>query len=596
MPVPVGKTIGKTGKGLMEESIWYTMVTPSVIQMDIKNSCKEHGKNNCFHTCCDTCGFVKVRGGYVLQNHLLLHSKAFHSFKTCNDISTIKDILEVSLPLYMSLFEIMLDRLHQRVIDVEHHFVNKGSKGGISLYPYFESSEIVIYYSQMGYKIYLKQGKQLDKSKLLQWLNTYPTVVGTEAVLDLTKMSYIPNVVSEVRKDMDLLRDPRYYNALAMCAVKSSQIHEQREALRYLRMSHFVIFGQKEMSQGILLAGRPGLGKTWDMKESIADAYWLPYDYKTKQYYDGYRGQSSIIVDDIGHHSNEEWKILLRLVNDAPFSLPVARCENKDRVFNVAKTIVATTNKMSNLMKMDVVTRDAICRRFDLYEYLEDGRIKHSRYNLRSHRYDAVAYITREFLRTKMHIETLCDVADSKYQGYEILEAVGIALPTKVTSIAWQLFGHLAVNVEPPKISVSNQGLKGHIGTVFDNYDWSQFDRTKKVQRQIRYLCHLKSITEEEFCRLYFDEIVRRAILSFDFETVDVEIVKTILGVQESEKKPVILSMEYTDNIPYFLEKMNGYKADLYTMFDQMNSEQPDSLRQRLKTRIRVMRESRNKF
>jgi len=85
--------------------------------------------------------------------------------------------------------------------------------------------------------------------------------------------------------------------------------------------------------------GSTGTGKSRWCQENYPDAYWKSKNSGAQQFWDGYLGQSTIVIDEF--YGWLSWDYLLRLLDRYPFSL-----DTKHGTVNCsAKTIIFTSNK-----------------------------------------------------------------------------------------------------------------------------------------------------------------------------------------------------------------------------------------------------------
>nr|QXV86601.1 polyprotein [Sapelovirus sp.] len=120
---------------------------------------------------------------------------------------------------------------------------------------------------------------------------------------------------------------------------------------------------------GVVIHGAPGTGKslaTQMLGKHLArhfgktEPYSLPPDPK---FFDNYRGQPVVIMDDLGQNPDgEDMKMLCQMISTTDFVTPQADLSDKGRYF-VSKVVLASTN-CQHLSPPTVVTPKAIKRRF----------------------------------------------------------------------------------------------------------------------------------------------------------------------------------------------------------------------------------------
>lgn len=333
--------------------------------------------------------------------------KLFLRYINPTDFDDIAFYRDIDVRMYLELFEHIL---HCRMVRYrfDHNYCDKSiDYTGLFLQPYRDVQDYVIYKSYSGYKIFLKT-LDCDFSEIHRWVSCHPTINGESVDLPVKECNLVTGILDQISADPVLLSMESTYSALlaelSNCVVGSKEYYR---CLGYLKMSAFKCYGIRETCRGYILAGEPGLGKTYDILQSTSDSYWLPYDYKTKQFYDGYGGQTTMVIDDVGHYTSDEWKLVIRLVNDAPWSMPMAQAKNKDFFENVSRNLLLTTNNLDNLLSMNSNSRDAICRRMEAYVYLVNGMVEHRIYNKHLGTYELVSTITREELRGRLSVMTL---------------------------------------------------------------------------------------------------------------------------------------------------------------------------------------------
>lgn len=287
---------------------------------------------------------------------------------------------------------VMIDHMHAAPL-TETEFYN---------YVYYEEEHIRIMRGRSGYHVYtrLKNDSGMDIARI--FMNNNPiTHLKYIEFSDVKGMDSDPKLIQIIKQDLSRLREKEIYmqlvHRISMVEYKSNEYYI---LLNYLRTSHYLVYRQKSSGQVFVFSGSPGCGKTEDMMKLTGDTdgvYSHSYDAKTKQYFDGYYGQPIFTIDDIGHYSSDEWKILLKLVTPASQKLPMAVASSKDLVPINAEEIYVTTNNIDNLMKMDRVSRDAICRRVEVFEYVQGDElvIYHKVYNRSTGLFRTVQVLSR---------------------------------------------------------------------------------------------------------------------------------------------------------------------------------------------------------
>jgi hypothetical protein len=284
---------------------------------------------------------------------------------------------------------------------VSHIHYSKGSKYDFQPIQVRELCNIRVFRAHDGYLAFVREGEVYDKQRLISYMNSSPFnhVKWVDFIVDHSERCNIDQLLELLQKEPGKLETEVIYNqlvyALANCEFQSNKYYS---ILNYLKLAHFYRTGERASCKAYIFSGSPGVGKSYDVMKIAGvkkNVYYYSYDHKTKQYFDGYKGQSVMVIDDLGHHTQDEWLILLKLITDAPYKLPMARAEIKDMIPSLIEEIYITTNCIDKLLKLDVVTRDAICRRCEVFKYTDDG-IEHQLYNKPSGCYTSIQILTRD--------------------------------------------------------------------------------------------------------------------------------------------------------------------------------------------------------
>lgn len=124
----------------------------------------------------------------------------------------------------------------------------------------------------------------------------------------------------------------------------------------------------------VCLRGEPGQGKSVSavmLAQALACALTGdPSDYWSKppdsDFYDGYAGQSVVIMDDLGQNpSGEDYRHFCQMVSTAPFFPPLAAVNEKGTPFT-SKIIIVTTNKGAGFLPVTISDPTAIARRMTI--------------------------------------------------------------------------------------------------------------------------------------------------------------------------------------------------------------------------------------
>jgi hypothetical protein len=263
-----------------------------------------------------------------------------------------------------------------------------------------EIDGVKIFRSTDGYVMFVKEERsEVPVDLLLGFMNENP-FNHLRWVNYKVKQSvlYPDNLLSLISKDIELLYLEKTYQQLVgylgQCEYQSTNYYR---ALNYLKLSHYYVYHERPSCRAFLLSGEPGIGKSYDVNKIVgnkANVYYYSYDHKTKQYFDGYRGQPIMVIDDIGHYSSDEWLILLKLISDIPFTLPMAVADVKDKIPSLIEEIYITTNCLSGLLALDSISRDAICRRIELIQYV-NGNVELGYYSRKRGKFVNYTRMTR---------------------------------------------------------------------------------------------------------------------------------------------------------------------------------------------------------
>jgi hypothetical protein len=390
---------------------------------------------------------------------------------------------------YMEAFE---HQLHMKYIRyrIRHHHCSKDiDYTGLDIRPVVDRCDFKIFTSPSGYKIFLCK-TNIDFPLLETWIADHPIVVHQDTCYPiLDGMECEMDVLDEIRRNMQLLRSEVILRKL----IYLYQTGIRGQIVGFIKIANYLQHKIKTDSKGIIISGAPGVGKTHDLTASMTDAYWLPYDYKTKNYYDGYTGETTLVIDDLGHFSKDEWKILIRLVNEAPWTFPMARAENKDLISNVSQSVVVTTNNLDKLMKLPKCTRDAICRRFECYEY-ENDLVVYKRYSYQHGKYESVYVMTREEFRLRLQLMSIPIEfqVSTKYQS-SIFTVLGNIFCDIMRFFRLPSFRRTITNITdkiqlylPIQYKKIGKILEIVDGGIFDLFEWSRLVTDQK--RSLRYL------------------------------------------------------------------------------------------------------------
>lgn len=474
-----------------------------LVPYDVSCSKHKHYGWSLVNFTCDACGF-EDHGDYVVstthQDPMLMYFEE----------TAYKVIMEGSLnaplsPLlylrdksrYLQMYE---HQLHLKYIRYrfDHYWCSMDiDYTGMDLLPVVDRIDFKIFTSNSGYKIFLVDYLKVDFEEIHKWVVDHPIVIFNKIEVPvITATQDNGEILAEIRRNPLLLKDRATLKKLVYLYKLGD-----KTVNGYIKQALYMQYGQRTGTRGVILEGTPGLGKSYDLVNSLDDVYWMPYAPKTKNYYDGYIGQTNLIIDDLGHYTPDEWKILIRLVNDAPWTLPMANAQNKDLISNVSQNIVVTTNCISSLEEMKKETRDAICRRFDCYRYLDGDNVMYRRYNINIGKYEDVYVLNRsEFrLRLKMWSSTF-EVASDGYEVFYGSQVIPVLcdvlrffnLPTFRETL--MSFSHIFKTVVPYDNNVLPILIEKATPVLLDLFDWGRLQMDQK--RTLRYL---KKVTGREF-------------------------------------------------------------------------------------------------
>ena len=109
-------------------------------------------------------------------------------------------------------------------------------------------------------------------------------------------------------------------------------------------------------SRVIVICGATGTGKSRWCADQFPNAYWKP----NGVWWDGYNGESTVIIDDF--YGWMSYSFMLRLLDRYPL---LVECKGGTHQY-VAQTIIITSNKMPNEWYGDKCAYDALERRIDV--------------------------------------------------------------------------------------------------------------------------------------------------------------------------------------------------------------------------------------
>jgi len=170
-----------------------------------------------------------------------------------------------------------------------------------------------------------------------------------------------------IDKDLTLLNDESVYRQLMYCIKCHYKI---QLVMGYLNMSHFMLYNERPATRCVVLAGKPGVGKSHAVTTYCKDTptYYYRHDPRTKNFFSGYRGQSVVVIDDLGHYSIEEWKLIVQLISTTPVYVPMVETNYIGRIPFVSSTILITTNCLHRIKELPIETQGALGRRMDVIE------------------------------------------------------------------------------------------------------------------------------------------------------------------------------------------------------------------------------------
>jgi hypothetical protein len=306
----------------------------------------------------------------------------------------------------------IINILEQRLENVGYHRIYYNYQGvdntDTKYYPIMvhQVNGLRFYRSDNGYVVYKKKGVTSFKKTVQQFVKNHPYIAVKWLDLNVTvKQCADEKILLDIRKDIQLLRSVDVYQKLVYIVGNPSTKAIYYEALNFLRLSHYMRTRERSNPRGYLFAGGSGLGKTYDITKIVSDqgilqsnVYDVSYNPKTNVFYDGYVGQPIVRFDDLGHYKSDEWLQLIRVINDAPYNLPMVMPNSKDSIPLLAEEVYITSNHLDKLLALDQSSRDAICRRLELFEYQADGTVLHKLYNLAESKYLLYQVLTREQL------------------------------------------------------------------------------------------------------------------------------------------------------------------------------------------------------
>lgn len=226
---------------------------------------------------------------------------------------------------------------------------------------YYQSSDAIVLRSSTGYQVY----GLIDDSVMNFVKDTpYQRKINYNIRTGIVECD-MSTFLKDVSGDLMLLKDIQTYYKLQFCI---SQGYEVKVCKSLLNLSHYYIYGERSATQCVVLQGRPGIGKSHVITETVKghDVYYYRHDPKTKNFFSGYYGQDIVVIDDLGHYSPQEWLILKDLITTTPTMLPMADIKYIGKIPFVSKVIYITTNCLHQIFEFRVETREAIMRRINV--------------------------------------------------------------------------------------------------------------------------------------------------------------------------------------------------------------------------------------
>jgi len=228
------------------------------------------------------------------------------------------------------------------------------------------TDSMLVVKSKLGYQAY----GVLDEEVLLGVLNCMPYQHQRDVIFKTERFVYEKQpdeFLRELRKDLMKCEDEDTYLRL---------IHLLRTGHRLdlvyplLRISHAMIYKEKSSARCVVLSGPPGVGKSYLAERALGESvFYYRSDPKCKNFWDGYYGQSTVVIDDLGHFSPDEWLLLPHLMTESMIKLPMVLPQHIGLVPFVSPLILITTNCFNKIKKLDKVSRGAVCRRVELYDF-----------------------------------------------------------------------------------------------------------------------------------------------------------------------------------------------------------------------------------
>jgi len=227
----------------------------------------------------------------------------------------------------------------------------------------YDSGQYVVFRYITGYQFY---GEASDE-ELLEFCEKNPLVHLDQVKfkLDRARPANVDELLARLRRDPDY--NSTVYEELVYCLQYPNTLDR---VTGHLRLAHAKLYGEKVTPRVVVLTGKPGCGKSKFCKDMVgSDCFYYRHDDRCKNFWDGYAGQSSVVIDDLGHYDKREWLIILQMVSDSLVPLPMASASHKGQIYFCSPLIVITTNCYDKIFDFETRTRDALLRRMDFLAF-----------------------------------------------------------------------------------------------------------------------------------------------------------------------------------------------------------------------------------
>lgn len=453
----------------------------------------------------------------VLSRYQVLVADMLEAFIKANP-----DFSEEALVYNQQLEKARLLAGYRRVRGIKHKQVAPDDDTNFINYVYKTMDNIRIFRGNEGYYVYSRLNQPVDMCQVVRFMDNNPINYVKKAGfknIDVVQSVDPESLIQQLHSNTRICMSESTYGLIVSALSKVKYMsNEYHVLMNYLRLTHYYVTKEKSSGQAYVFSGAPGIGKSVDMVKIAGDTnnvYHHSYDHKTKQYYDGYYGQSIFTIDDMGHYSSDEWKILLKLVTPVPIKLPMAVADKKDLIPVLADEVYVTTNNIDKLLAMDTVSRDAICRRIELFEYASTDNgvcIEHRVYDREGGQFRTVQYLTQAQLYAYFESNIISKRIYPQYTNNQWVNYDGLTTMLRKSNVYLDLLltaldkvFSVKVKQQYPAIMCAAMLMLAHSGGKISSYmlssEYGVYSFKDRVKRFIGYrkVCSKLTPLEQEW-------------------------------------------------------------------------------------------------